>query len=618
MLKSKVRETLRRAAVYTTGWASLTVGVALAQEMPCTGEAIAPEGAHVFHLDDDPAVDHSATRVLRLLQLLGVHQPQDPGRLPVQAEAETVLPPCSTPPAELPQAVADSVADQDNEPAPTLDEPRAFPGDAAPVSLASASERTSSWPNADAGDAEAPAPLLACPPGLTSSRRTFQRRPQPPAGSVRPAGQGTAEAAADAPAIARTSTSTLPVAPPLPVAAAVGASLAPQRPSPVASATILPPLPPLRGGQARQTSLAVHEDRTDREADAEAEKARHAESQQSAAQLSQSSADSHLAARTDEQATPCGAEPIEPRSTDAPLQARPTPLVKTPAAASDRYDEKLAKRAVTAVLARLDLPPLERKPPISAEPAVLPQVIAANRRQASTAEDEAPRVAAASSPVNTLRTGNSNTATLPPEPSVPQTPPEPASALARSQQTLSALRSPPQLQTPTSSQTPRPRPDPRGDASSVAAAHPAPLRVSVRESRLLRTPENVVRVVPEHDRFCDVLVFNPREVAVVGKQQGTVRVELWYDQAGLKRTSYLIAVDNEATAVAPETSLSKIEQLIAYLFPAASVQLVQQQEHLIVRGSAVSRRQAVEILSTVRRSQLIPVVDEVVVRPEAK
>jgi hypothetical protein len=614
MLKNKVRETLRRAAVYTTGWASLAVGVALAQEMPCTGEANAPEGALVVCLNDDPAVERSAARVLRLLQLLGVHYPQDPGRLAVQVEAETVLPLCSAAPAELPQTAAVPVADQDSEPAPTLDEPRAFPGEATPACLASASERTSSWPNADAGDAEAPAPPLACPPGLTSSRRTFPHRPKQPVGSEHPAAQGTAAAAADTPAIAQTSTSSLPTAPPLPVAAAVGASLASQRSSPVASATILPPLPPLRDGQALQTTLAVREDR---EAAAEAEETRPAEPQPSAAQPSQSGADSRLAMTTDEQATPSGAEPIEPRSTDAPLQARPTPLVKASATASDRNDDKLAKRAVTAALARLDLPPLERKSSVSAEPAVLPQVIAANRRQASTAEDAAPRVAAASTPVNTLRTGNSNAATLMPEPIMPQTPPEPASALARSQ-TLSPLPSPPQLQTPMSSQTPTSRPDPRGDAPSVAAAHPAPLRVSVRESRLLRTPENVVRVVPEHDRFCDVLVFNPREVAVIGKQQGTVRVELWYDQQGLKRASYLIAVDNDATAVTPETSLSKIEQLIAYLFPASSVELVQHQEHLIVRGSAVSRRQAVEILSTVRRSQLIPVVDEVVVRPEAK
>lgn len=615
MLKSKVRETLRRAAVYTTGWASLTVGVALAQEMPCTGETDAPEGALVFYLDDDPAVDHSAARVLRLLQLLGVHHPQDPGRLPVQPEAETALPPWSAPSAEPPQFTATPVADQDNEPAPTLDEPRAFPGDATPASLASASERTSSWPNADTGDAEEPAPPLACPPGLTSSRRTFSHRPKQPAGSESPAAQGTADAAAGAPAIVQTSTSALPVAPPLPVAAALGSpDLAPQRSSPVASATILPPLPPLRDGQTLQTTLAVHEAR---EADAETEEAHATEPQRSAAQPSQSGADSQLAAKTDEQAAPSGAEPIETRSTDAPLQARPTPLVKASPAASDRNDEELAQRAVTAALARLDLPPLERKPSDSAEPAVLPQVIAASRRQASTAEDAASRVAAASTPVNTLRTGNANAAPRLPEQIVPQTPPVPASALARSQ-TLSPLPSPPQLQTPASAQTPVSKPDPRGDASSLAATSPAPLRVSVRESRLLRTPENIVRVVPEHDRFCDVLVFNPREVAVVGKQQGTVRVELWYDQAGLKRTSYLIAVDNEATAVAQETSLSKIEQLIAYLFPAASVQLVQQQEHLIVRGSAVSRRQAVEILSTVRRSQLIPVVDEVVVRPEAK
>ena len=605
MLKRKVRDTLRRAAVYTTGWASLTVGVAFAQELPRATEANVPEGALVFYLsdDDDPPADGAAVRVLRLLQLLGVHRPAEPGRLPPHLEAETELPPWSAPRAELAQTAEAAAVSPDRAWEPPLDDPASAAGHVAPASLVSASARTSAWPAAELRGAPAAAPPLAASAGLTSSRRTYQPAAQQSAGSASPSDPLTAEIAATGAKNAPGLTPPLPEAPALPVAS----DLAPQRTVSPAPAASLPPLPPLRNGDAL------------------------------------------LAAGAGDRRSSSAAAPLEPRSADAVLDARPTPLAKTLPAATDRSGEDLAKRAVTAALARLDLPPLERRACAPATPPVLPQAIVVSPRQASAAEDGTFVLASVATPVNTLRDGEEmgrtssrrvqNTERLagrevqvpnPPPPvregnpgaatpaskaTVP--PPAPAASVARSP-TLSPLASPPQLQTPAPAELPAPRPQTPGRDQLDDAAPPAPLRVAVRESRLLRTPENVVRVVPEHDRFCDVLVFNPREVAVIGKQEGTVRVELWYDPQGLKRASYLVAVDNDAQAESLETGPHKIEQLIAYLFPASRIQLVQQQDHLIVRGSAVSRRQAVEIMSTVRRSQLIPVLDEIVVRPEAK
>jgi Flp pilus assembly secretin CpaC len=156
-------------------------------------------------------------------------------------------------------------------------------------------------------------------------------------------------------------------------------------------------------------------------------------------------------------------------------------------------------------------------------------------------------------------------------------------------------------------------------ANQVAVAEPALLHVTVREGRVLRTSENVVRVVSEHDRVCDVIQFNAREIALIGKQQGTVRVELWYDRQGSSRASYLVAVDSDPnTATEGKEGRQKIERLITYLFPESRVELVFEPDRLIVRGTAGNQRQAVEILSAVRRLQLIPVVDEIVVQAEVK
>ncbi|MCU0981800.1 MAG: pilus assembly protein N-terminal domain-containing protein, partial [Pirellulaceae bacterium] len=88
-------------------------------------------------------------------------------------------------------------------------------------------------------------------------------------------------------------------------------------------------------------------------------------------------------------------------------------------------------------------------------------------------------------------------------------------------QTLPPQTLPPQTLLPLPAKLPSLQP-PRTEDLAAAAA-PALLRVAVRESRLLRTPENVVRVVSEQDNICDVLLFNPREIAVVGKQRGQAK-----------------------------------------------------------------------------------------------
>jgi hypothetical protein len=319
----------------------------------------------------------------------------------------------------------------------------------------------------------------------------------------------------------------------------------------------------------------------------------------------------------------------EPRSQDAVLEPRSTLVGKAFPAARDDVDQGRTECSVTVAFTGMELPSMERK--ISSEltsPTVPPQTVATSRRQPNKAGTATPNTTSLPQPVNTLRDRSPVAMTarpkdIPPtaEPmskptptaklaSKPMSKPTPTAELA-STPTRSALPEPPSFLTPS------PSLDLRGMEPPVAGAEAPQLRVAVREGRLLRTPENIVRVVPEHDRFCDVLMFNPREVAVIGKKQGTVRVELWYDQQGLKRASYLVAVDGQTSSEAPEADLQKIEQLIADLCPASRIKLVREQDRLIVRGLTVNPRQAVEIMSTVRRSQSIPVVDEIVVQPQA-
>lgn len=272
-----------------------------------------------------------------------------------------------------------------------------------------------------------------------------------------------------------------------------------------------------------------------------------------------------------------------------------------------------AKISANVEFTRLAMPSLKRRSVLPSAPELRLQRVAASRRKSSSSWSGTPRWATLAQLPNTLRDLPKAPAADLPRQIALHSPPKSAPASP----TLPALQSQPQLQPQL---PPKLRPlEPAQSETLTAAPEPALVHVAVRESRLLRTSDNVVRVVSEHDGVCDVLVFNPREIAVIGRQQGTVKVEFWYDGQGTRRVSYLVAVgDGRNPEMQLEVDDRKIERLVAYLFPASRVELVRDQDRLIVRGSAVSRRQAVEIISTVRRSQLIPVADEIVVQPEAK
>jgi Flp pilus assembly secretin CpaC len=180
----------------------------------------------------------------------------------------------------------------------------------------------------------------------------------------------------------------------------------------------------------------------------------------------------------------------------------------------------------------------------------------------------------------------------------------------RSGTQIASGKPPPQLlqqQPPPQSQV---RPE-----TPLAPAQPGLLRVAVQESRRLRTSENVVLVVSEQNEICDVVRHGDREITLIGRQQGTARVEVWYDRQGTKRASYLVAVDApERDDVQLEESRRKVERLLKYLYPGSQVTLVRQRDRLLARGWAVNQQQAAKIISTVKRSQLPPVVDEIAVR----
>jgi len=161
-----------------------------------------------------------------------------------------------------------------------------------------------------------------------------------------------------------------------------------------------------------------------------------------------------------------------------------------------------------------------------------------------------------------------------------------------------------------------PREEPQAEIKPLPVSSPS-LRLAVRESRMVRSPKNIVRVASANAEVCEVVLLNARDVAVVGKSRGTTSIEFWYDNRGISRASHTVAVGPERTLEAPRDDRNQeVHKLISYLFPDSQVELISEGDRLIVRGRTASRRRAIDILSTIRRSQLVPVVDELVVQDD--
>lgn len=162
------------------------------------------------------------------------------------------------------------------------------------------------------------------------------------------------------------------------------------------------------------------------------------------------------------------------------------------------------------------------------------------------------------------------------------------------------------------------------DAASVAELSPSDeaseLELALEEVRILQTQETVHRIVPSGEPVCEVVMFSPREIALIGRRSGTMQLDFWYDSQGIHRTRYWVTVHEAPTSPkVPVDEAQRIETLIQQHFPGSRIECQREARRLIVRGYAQNERQAIDIISTIRRSQLIPVVDLIEIRaPERR
>ncbi|GIW93110.1 MAG: hypothetical protein KatS3mg110_1151 [Pirellulaceae bacterium] len=138
------------------------------------------------------------------------------------------------------------------------------------------------------------------------------------------------------------------------------------------------------------------------------------------------------------------------------------------------------------------------------------------------------------------------------------------------------------------------------------------LDVLVRQASHIRTQQPVARIDVLDRAVCDVIQFSPYELAVVGKQVGVSMVRMWYEGQD-NSTNYLVSVRAVEPVAVADDQFEQMRQMIREMFPKAHVEIISETDRIVVRGTATSNEEALQIVSLIRKLRLVPVVDRLVV-----
>lgn len=147
------------------------------------------------------------------------------------------------------------------------------------------------------------------------------------------------------------------------------------------------------------------------------------------------------------------------------------------------------------------------------------------------------------------------------------------------------------------------------DASTAAAARPISLILDQRTSRPLKLSYDAATAFSKDPAVCEVIQFSPRELALVGKRPGTARIEVRPQSDDRPVRVYAVTVRPRDDQVQPAQPYTKLNDLLKELYPASRITLTATDGQIVVTGTAPSAREAMEIISLIRRMRAVPVVD---------
>jgi hypothetical protein len=161
--------------------------------------------------------------------------------------------------------------------------------------------------------------------------------------------------------------------------------------------------------------------------------------------------------------------------------------------------------------------------------------------------------------------------------------------------------------------------DPPSGAAS-GAAKLTPLYMSRTQVCSLTLGGEVRGVKVANESVCQAFAAGPNQIKLIGTGNGVTRLVVWADSdeadAPTRMRSFEVhvkdAVETTGDAVGEKAKL--LNQSIHRAFPRANVLVLKSRDQLVVAGNCESEATAKQIIRMVRKTCLIPVIDELVVR----
>lgn len=156
----------------------------------------------------------------------------------------------------------------------------------------------------------------------------------------------------------------------------------------------------------------------------------------------------------------------------------------------------------------------------------------------------------------------------------------------------------------------------RRSASSDSSGS-ADLSVVVAQAVPLSVRSTIVQTSVEDPSVCQLIQSGERNLSLVGLKQGSTRVAIVTTDGSQEPQVrvYQVAVGRGDKAEYGLTELAEgIDQTIARLYPSSNIRVRTGDGKLVVSGTAGSEDEARRVLSLVRRTSLMPVVDQLETR----
>ena len=147
-----------------------------------------------------------------------------------------------------------------------------------------------------------------------------------------------------------------------------------------------------------------------------------------------------------------------------------------------------------------------------------------------------------------------------------------------------------------------------------------PLQINLASVRSLTLGGTLQDLHVMDDSVCQAVATAPNQVKLIGTGNGVTQLVLWAEsenESGQTRRqlrAFEIRVDDHTAAAAADDSLDMLGRSIGTTFPTADVSLAHNGDRLHVTGHCRTESDAKKILRMVRRTCLMPVVDDLTVR----